>query len=275
MSGAGNVISVVARCGFVAAAILIGFYASAASANEEDKATLARYAPQGPHRFDFSFTRVDTIEADVDVFLFGYTRAVGSHILVGVTGGAARLTAPADPAAGQNQEIDELALTDTLVSFQFDQGKRLTASPWVPDTVGLNAALLVPTGDADEGIGSDFWFGSVGAGWLVDAISHLWLVPAIGYESTFAEGDLAVPTEGVYVSCDITWVFPLGVWIGYSPSIGRELESDEWVDAHTLTVGKLWQKGFGLSFEVGKNDRIGPIPARDDETWFVNLYYQF
>jgi hypothetical protein len=267
------VIQVVARCWCIASAIGIGLYVGAAFADEEDKAILARYAPHGPHRFDLSYSRVDAIDADADVFLLGYTRAVGSNVLVGVNGGVARLTAPADPAAGRNQELDKLGLTDTLVTFQFDPSQRLTASPWVPDTVGLSASLLAPTGDADAS--GDFWFGSIGAGWLVDTISHLWLVPAIGYESTFAEGDLAVATEGVYVSCDITWVFPLGVWIGYSPSLGRELEADEWVDAHTLTVGKLWQKGFGLSFEVGKNDRISRIPTQDDETWFVNLYYQF
>ena len=107
------------------------------------------------------------------------------------------------------------------------------------------------------------------------AVKGAWLVPAIGYESTFAEGDAAVPTHGIYVSCDITWVFPFGAWIGYSPSIGREFETDEWVDGHTLTMGKLWRSGFGLSLELGRNEHIGRFPARDDRNWLANFYYQF
>jgi hypothetical protein len=253
-------------------ALLIG---SSAFSNEEDQATLARYAPIGPHRFDLSYTHIDTVLGNVDALLFGYTGAFRSNMRIGVTGGVTRFGAPSNPSVGPNEDVVEYGLSDTLVIFQYDPTARITASPWVPDTVGINASVIAPTGDADKGLGGDYWLGSVGAGWLFDAISHLWLVPAAGYESTFAEGDLAVPTEGVYVSCDIIWVFPFGSWIGYSPSLGREFEADEWVDGHTLTMGKLWRSGFGLSLDLGKNHRISRIPARDDRNWLANFYYQF
>jgi hypothetical protein len=255
----------------VAMAVVTG----SACANEEDQATMARYTPHGPHRFDFSYTSVDTFDADVDLFLFGYTRAVRSNIVVGVTGGLTRLDAPADPATGRDTEIDEWGLSDTLVTFQFDPSEKLTTSPWIPDTVGINGSLLMPTGDTGSGLGGDAWLGSVGGGWLIDFFSHLWLAPAISYEASFAEGDAALSTEAIYASCDIIWVFPFGGWIGYSPSIGRDLEFDEWVDGHTLTIGKLWQKGLGLSLELGKDDHVSRVPVRDDERWLVNFYYQF
>jgi len=263
------------RCLSVAGAVGLLLTSAAACADEEDQATLERYVPHGPHRFDLSYTHIDTVVGNVDLILFGYTGAFRPDMRIGVTGGVTRFRAPANPSVGIDENIDELGFSDTIVSFQYDPTARITASPWVPDTVGINASVIAPTGDSDKGLGGDFWLGSVGAGWLVDTFSHLWLVPAMGYETTFAEGDLAVPTEGVYVSCDIIWVFPFGGWIGYSPSLGREFEADEWVDGHTLTMGKLWSGGFGLSLELGKNDRISRVPARDDRNWLANFYYQF
>lgn len=246
-----------------------------AHADEEDQATLERYVPRGAHRFDLSYTHVDTILGNVDLMLFGYTGAFRPDMRVGVTGGVSRFNAPANPSIGFDENVVEFGLSDTLVNFQYDPTARITSSPWIPDTVGINASVIAPTGDADKGLGGDFWLGTIGAGWLVDTISHLWLVPAFEYESTFAEGDAAVPTHGAYVSCNINWVFPFGGWIGYSPSIGREFETDEWVEGHTLTLGKLWSSGFGVSLDLGKNERISRIPARDDRNWLANLYYQF
>ena len=46
--------------------LLIG---SSAFSNEEDQATLARYAPHGPHRFDWSYTHIDTVVGNVDALL--------------------------------------------------------------------------------------------------------------------------------------------------------------------------------------------------------------
>ena len=249
--------------------------AGAACAAETDTATLQRYAPHGPNRLDLSYTRFDANEGDVDLLQLGYTRAFGQHTRIGISGGVTRLTAPANPALGFGEKTEVFGFSDTLVTFQYDPSERLTASPWVPDSVGINASVLAPTGDPDDGIGSDFWLGSVGFGWAVDFVAHFWLIPSVEYEFTFAEGDLALPTHGAYGSCDIIWLFPFGGWIGYSLSVGREFETDDWVDDHGLTIGKMWSSGFGISFDVGTNDRIGPVPAREDRSWLANFYYQF
>jgi hypothetical protein len=263
------------RSAFIVTVTGILLMAGSVNADEKDQATLARYMPRGPHSLELSYSHIDTVVENTDVLLFGYTGAFRPNMRIGVTGGITRLQASADPSIGLDENIDELGLSDTLLIFQYDPTARITASPWVPDTVGISAAVLAPTGDADEGLSGDAWLGSFGAGWLINSISHLWVVPAGNYESTFAEGDSAVSTQGAYVSCDVVWVFPFGGWIGYSPSIGREFDADEWVDSHALTIGKLWQRGFGLSFELGKNDRISRSPARDDRDWLVNFYYQF
>jgi hypothetical protein len=236
-------------------------------------ATMQRFAPHGPNRLDLSYTRLDAFEGDVDLWLLSYTRAFEEHTRIGISGGVYRLKASADPAAGRDAKTEESGLADTTVTFQYDPSKRLTASPWVPDTVGINASVTAPTGD--DGLGDDLWLGSVGFGWAVDFVAHFWLIPSFTYESTFAEADLAVPTEGTYGSCAIVWLFPFGGWIGYSLSLGREYVTDEWVDDHSLTIGKMWSSGFGISLDVGNNERINRVPARDDRNWLANVYYQF
>jgi hypothetical protein len=245
--------------------------ATVARADEEDMATLERYVPQGPHRLDLSYTKLNTVVGDLDVLLIGYTGTAIANMRFGITSGFATFESP----AGSEPRIEETGLADTLVTIQYDPNDRLTASPWVPDTAGLNASLIMPTGDADDGLGGDAWLGSIGAGSIVDFVSHFWLVPAVGYELSFGEGDLAVPINRVYVECAVIWLFPFGGWVGYAPTIAREFETDEWTDAHVLTIGKMWQSGFGMGLDLGKNDRTGRVPTRDDKSWLVNAYYQF
>jgi hypothetical protein len=247
----------------------------AAYADDEDKATLQKYTQPGTHRLDLSYTRIDAVEADIDLVLFGYTGALRPNIRIGITGGMAWIDAPADVDAGRDMDIDESGIADTQVTFQYDPNSRLTASPWVPDTAGINASLTMPTGDAKKGLTGDTWRGSVGVGWPVDFIADIWLIPAIGYEFTFAEGAAAVPDERVYVTCAIIWLFPFGGWIGYGPTFTREFKTDQWIDDHTLTIGKMWRSGFGISLDISQNDRIDRITVRDDRIWLFNTYYQF
>jgi hypothetical protein len=258
-------------CLLVAATDWLAPISNVAHANEADKAVLQKYIPDRLHRLDLSYTRLDTVTGELDVLLFGYTGALRPNMRIGITGGISNYESPDNT----DEMIDEYGLSDTLVTFQYDPSERLTANPWIPDSAGLYTSLSVPTGDPDGGLGSDLWLANLGAGWPIDFIASFWLIPDIRYEFSFAEGDEAIPTDGVYASCAILWLFPFGGWIGYAPTFGREFETSDWIDSHALTVGKMWAGGFGLSLDIGKNENIGPVPARDDRTWLVNMYYQF
>ena len=243
-------------------------------AHAEDEAALQKYLPTGRHRIDLSYTRYDSFVGDVYVFLPSYTWAPRRNMRLNITGSYVSNDNPAIPGLGI-PETQERGFGDTQFGVQYDPSESLTASPWVPDTLGLNATLIAPTGDADKGLGSDTWFVRVGAGWPLDSVSHLWLVPAVGYETTFAEGAHANPSEKLDASIDFMWWFESGAWIAAAPRIGYEFETREWVDDFTITIGKMFDSGFGLSFDYGSIEQINPNAFRDDESLLVNFYYQF
>jgi hypothetical protein len=101
------------------------------------------------------------------------------------------------------------------------------------------------------------------------------LAPAIGYEATFGEGDLATSLQRVYANSTVFWVSQSGLWVGYAPTIARELDAHEWLYDGMLTIGKMFRNGLGLSLDYGRIDRVGPITIRDDAQAIFNFYYQF
>jgi hypothetical protein len=252
-----------------------GLYSLTASADDQDVALLKKYTPSGRHRIDMSYTRYDSFLGDVYLFLPSYTFAPRGNLRVNVTGSLVSNDISANPNLGIPEAINDKGIGDTTFGVQYDPSQRLTASPWVPDTVGLNASVRAPTGNADKGLGSDTWFASVGAGWPIDSASHLWLVPAFGYDFTFAEGPLVAEINQPYVSMDLVWVFQFGGWVGATPKIGYEFEDNEGVDEFVIEVGKMFKNGFGLSVNYGSIEQIDPTARRDDDSWLINIYYQF
>jgi len=252
-------------------AILI---ANVAQAGEED---VGGDAAEGKHRLDLTYLKVSTFDTNVRVnyLLFGYTRSFNSGIRTGVQTGLLLVSDSPSPDSVAMETTTERYLADTTLTFQYDFSEEIAASPWVPDTLGLNAQLTLPTGNADNALGIDAWFLSVGAGWGGNPIWDLWLVPAVGYEFTFAEGDSAIPVSNAYATLPVIWVAPSGLWIGYSLTLRRDIEANEWLDDHGLTVGKMFRNGFGLSLDFGDSDRVGPVSIPDDDQLVINFHYQF
>jgi hypothetical protein len=252
-------------------AILI---ANVAQAGEED---VGGDAAVGKHRIDLTYLKVSTFDTNVrvNVFLFGYTRSFSSGIRTGAQTGLLLVSDSPSPESVATETTTERYLADTTLTFQYDFAEDIAASPWVPDTLGLNAQLTLPTGNADNALGIDAWFLSVGAGWGGNPFWDLWLVPAVGYEFTFTEGNSAIPVSNAYATLPIIWVAPSGFWIGYSLTLRRDIEANEWLDDHGITVGKMFRNGFGLSLDIGDSDRVGPVSIPDDEQLVINFHYQF
>ena len=231
----------------------------------------------GKHRLDLTYLDLETFDTNqiYNVVLFGYTRTFNSDMRAGIRTGIAFIQDRPSPDSPSTQTINEVGPSDTVLTFQYDFSQRLTASPWVPNTLGLNAQLNIPTGDEEEGLGLDTWLLSFGAGWGVNLVKGFWLQPAIGYEFTFSEGDLAVPSRRAYATVPLIWISPSGFWIGYAPTLAYEREDHKWLHDRGLTVGKMFRNGLGLSLDYGSLDRVGPVPAPDDAQLVLNLYYQF
>ena len=252
-----------------------GFGTYDAVADEDDAAVMQRYTPTGRHRLDFTYSNYETLVGDVDTFIPTYTWAPRRNLRFSLSGSWIANNIDGGTPSNPDDDIKESGHGDLVFGIQYDPNERLTASPWVPDTVGLNAQILAPTGDAEKGLSLDAWYASIGAGWAIDSIGHLWLVPAVGYDFTFGEDDLAVPVDQAYASLDFAWVFQFGAWVGVSPRISRDFELDEWVDEYVITVGKMFQNGFGISFDIGRIERLDPAATGSDRTWLINFYYQF
>ena len=244
--------------------MLLASFMPSAQANDDITEGSESQPPlvQGKHRFDLSLNRLDAEEGDVTVLLPGYTLAVGSSFRFNITANFQR---------GKTEE----GLGDTLFVFQYDPSERITASPWIPDSFGLNATIRAPTGNADKGLGEDNWLVNVGAGWAFNPYRDIWLVPAGYYETTFSEKQGAVSDEETGISVNFIWFFNNGLWIGYEPTIARNLKLDEWADDHTFVLGKIFRNGFGLSVEYGRRDRLDLTAERDDYTTLLNFYYVF
>jgi len=246
-----------------------------ALADEGDVEVLNTYIPAGRHRLDLSYTNYDTFAGEANILLPSYTWAPRNYLRFGLIASYLSYDFLADPQNDPNSTVSNEGAGDIVIGVQYDPSAKLTASPWVPDSVGLNATLLIPTGDEAAGLSTDTWLASLSAGWAIDSVSQLWLVPAVGYDFTFAEGSTAIPVNRPFASLDFVWVFKFGGWIGVAPQLGYEFEDDEWVDEFTITVGKMFRSGFGLSLDYGRIEQLTRNIDRDDRQWLLNIYFQF
>lgn len=200
------------------------------------------------------------------MFLPSYTLASRQNLRLSITGSV---------VSSDRGNVRETGIGDTAIGIQYDPSASLTASPWVPNSVGLFGQLIAPTGDTDQGLSADTWFASLGAGWAIDSISHLWLIPAVGYEFTFNDGSSAVSVNQPYVSMDFIWVFDSGTWFSVAPRLGYDFEEEEWVDLYLVSIGKMYRSGLGAGLSYGRIEQLNPNANRDDQTWLLNFYYQF
>jgi hypothetical protein len=251
-----------------------GHFLSSAYADEDGS---IGDASAGKHRLDVIYLDVEQFDTNniFNVVLLGYTRTFSTDMRVGIQTGMAFLSGTPDPDSNATGKSSEHGLSDTIFTFQYDFNERLTASPWIPNTLGFHAQLTAPTGDADEGLSIDAWMLSLGAGWGIEIGRNFWLAPALGFDSTFAENDLAVPTRTLYATVPLIWVSDSGFWVGYAPGFSREFETDEWLYDGLATLGKMFKNGLGLSLDYGRVDRVGSVDIPDDAQLIFNFYYQF
>ena len=231
----------------------------------------------GKHRIDITYLDLETFDTNVisNVILFGYTRTFNASVRVGIRSGISFLSDSPSADSAATQKTTEAGLSDTVLTIQYDFSQRLTASPWIPDTLGTYVQLSMPTSDADDGLGIDAWLLSVGAGWGINLFKDVWIQPAVGYEFTFSEGSMATPSRRAYTSLTVMWLSPSGFWVGYTPTLVYEFENSEWLHDRSLTVGKMFRNGLGLSLDYGNLDRVGPVAAPDDAQLVINFYYQY
>jgi len=228
--------------------------------------------PDGRHRLDLSVTHNDSGEGRVTTLSPSYSMAMGGNFRLGI--GSSFSFVDSDESADA-EALSASGWGDLSLHMQYAPSARITASPAIPDNVGLSALIIAPTGDASKGLGSDTWALELGLGWSFKVAGGLWLVPAAYYANSVNEGRYAVAFEETGISVDLVWLFDNGIWIGYRPTLAREHEANEWADDHYMVAGKQWPGGFGISLEYGARDRLDRTAVRDDYETMLNFFYQF
>ena len=230
--------------------------------------------PDGKHRVDLGYSTTDAAEGEYNILLPGYSLAIPGGIRFGIATAWAE-SVLSDDDDDLSESGDNRGLGDTSLQLQYAPSLDITASPWVPDSIGASVTVVAPTGDPDKGLGSDNWIVDLGLGWFFETRGNLWLAPAGFYEKAVKVGSDGIPMEEIGFGMGLIWLFDTGVWLGYTPELVFDLEADSWADDHSLIIGKMFSNGFGLSLEYGRRDRLDPIATRDDYVGVFNLYYQF
>ncbi len=248
----------------------------AVNAGEDDTANIADIFPDGRHRMDLGWTKLDGFDGDIYVLLPSYTYSWDRQLRFTATTSVIELDIPRNEEIGIPEDIEETGWGDSQITVQYDPGGNLTASPWVPDTVGLFGSLLMPTGDEDKGLSGESWVGTIGAGWLMDLPKNFWLVPTVSYQGSFNHSDeFAYRVQEGGVALGMYWLFANRVWVGVEPYLGWDFDRDRDSDALRLILGKAFRNGMSVYLEWGTQDRGERIASRDDEVLLVNFAWQF
>lgn len=239
---------------------------AAASVSEESDHETAR------HRFDMGFQLVDTPKGDTYIGLFGYTWAFKPTMSFswGVTLDRSDLRFTGE---GGIVDEDHVGLGDSLLIYSYEPSARITASPWIPNSIGFGMTLLVPTGDASRFLGADMFVASPRAGWVYELKKHFVFLPAFSYSKSFAHGDFAVPLEDAAVEFGLVWVHRSNFWISYLPELVYDFELEDWLYNDSFSVGKMFGPRIGFSVGYGILEKTNPVALRHDYAWHLLFHY--
>jgi hypothetical protein len=241
-----------------------------ASANDATDESGALH--QGRHLLELGYTSVDGFDGDIDVYATSYTYSY-SHKLrfTGTTQWVELKSEGAEDIDGFRSS----GLGDSMLTIQYDPGANLTSHPWLPDSLGVYAAALLPTGDSRDGLSGDAWGASIGAGWPLPMSSKFLIVPSMGYTRTFNHDSDAIELEEFGLGASFLWLSPLGFWLGVDPYINWDLENNEAIDEISLVLGKAFPNGLGVDLRWGTRRRFENFAKRDDEVLLLNFSWQF
>jgi hypothetical protein len=160
-------------------------------------------------------------------------------------------------------ETEGSGVGDLRLQYSFVPSAKLTASPWVPTSLGMGFGLIIPTGDPEKGTGDDRWVAIPTIGWVANITKRLAILPTLQYFDTFREGESGQEFSAANLELGFLYVTRSEFWVNYTPSIFRDFEpvEDTNVD-HTLILGKQFTRVLAMSLTLGTVER-GPVQSED------------
>lgn len=218
---------------------------TAVVAEEGGDAAPAEPAPR--NRIDFGVQWFDAAEGDSYIGALNYSFVPFAHHAF-----AATLALVGSRTVG----AEGTGIGDLRLQYAWVPSAKITAAAWVPGTLGMGIGVIVPTGDAEDGTGSDRWVVLPNVGWVWNLNERVSFLPTLQYLRSFDEGPAGEEVEALNLELGLLWVTRSEFWINYTPSVFRDFEPvvDTNVD-HFLTFGKQFTTTFGSSLTIGSIER--------------------
>lgn len=246
-----------------------------AMATDAELPPLLQDLPTGRHLLELGYTSIDGFDGDTLVLVPGYTYSYSHSLRFSAATQLVELQQPSDPGSGSGKTDDKTGLGDSFITVQYDPGEQLTSNPWIPNTLGLFGALLLPTGDASEGLGGDAWGASAGAGWPIFLSSRFMAIPTFAYTRTFYGGKDEFTLDQLTLGATLIWLLPFHAWLGVEPSYSWDFDLNKTDDNYHLVAGKFFRNGLAFDVQWGYQRRYEKYATRDDEVLLFNLSWQF
>ena len=138
---------------------------------------------------------------------------------------------------------------DLQFQYNYVPSRKLTANPWVPNSLGLGLGLVVPTGNLEDGTGAGEWVVTPSLGWAWRVGKGFVLLPQAQYSYSFSEEPGVVHTELLAVRLVVLYVWKKLFWVQYSPGFGRDMENGVQGFLHKLVVGHQFTRRLGSSLD--------------------------
>jgi len=160
---------------------------------------------------------------------------------------------------------------DTRLQYSWVPSANLTASAWVPKTLGMGFGLIVPTGDAAKGTGADRWVAIPTLGWVFLIGERFSILPSLQYLHSFNEGSAGEDVSTANLELGFLYVWGSRFWIKYTPSYFRDFQPvDDTNLDHFLLFGMQFSRVLGASLTLGNIERPpnqDPSLARDSDSF--------
>ncbi len=206
------------------------------------------------HRIDFGVQWYDAAEGSSLTGALNYSWVPAEHHAFAAT--LALVGSDVSDAVGSG-------IGDTRFQYSWVPSAELTASSWVPNTLGMGFGLIVPTGDAAKGTGADRWVAIPTLGWVFLIGDHFSILPSLQYFYSFGEGSAGEDFSSANLELGFLYVWGSRYWINFTPSVFRDLQpiDDTNLDL-LLTFGMQFSKVVGASLTLGNIERP---PNQDPE----------
>ncbi len=232
----------------------------AGDAAAEDGSTEAAEIDSPRHRVDLGLQWYDGAEGDIATGSLSYSWVPLDHHAFAAT----VLLVGSDISNAEGSGVG-----DTRLQYSWVPSAKLTASGWLPKTLGMGFGLIVPTGDAAKGTGEDRWIAIPTLGWVFLIGERFSILPNLQYLHSFKEGSAGEDISAANLELGFLYVWSSRYWIRYTPSLFRNFQPLDDTDLdHFLVFGMEFSKTLGASLTLGSIERPpiqNPGFARDSD----------